>query len=104
MAITGDHLETDPRLIQLCLDCNRPRCAGTCEAYTNLSRELAGLPPRFVSSYVHVPFDAYVTIDGRAETVRVWMKINKVRYGTVYQRLRRGIPLERAVLGGKVNK
>lgn len=102
MPTLGDRTEEHPRLVQMCLNCNQSDCNGRCEEFTNAMREIAGLQPKYKHTLCKVPLDEYVEIDGRREKVRDWMKINNVRHAVVYARLRKGCPIERAVLKGKV--
>jgi hypothetical protein len=98
----GDRAAENQCLVKMCLHCKQPVCNGDCEEYTNELRRIAGLGPIHKQFAMRVPLDEYVEIDGRREKVRDWMKINNVRHSVVYNRLRKGCPIERAVLKGKV--
>lgn len=95
--------DDDPRLVQFCLECNRGRCVGICDAYRRRRYEIYGKNDKRIQS--KIPYDALVTIDGVTKTLGEWSDMYKLSYSTLYMRIvRMGLTPEQTVALGNSKK
>lgn len=86
-----DTLNDDPRLVELCLNCDKKRCAGLCDEYAALRHEIS-------------PFSAKAKyrgklweMDGRAQTLTQWAHEYGLCDRTLRKRIDRGMSLRDAL-------
>lgn len=107
------HNYTDnPRVRELCLNCNREDCDGLCNDCKNLVRDILGLPhlreakPKDGRKKREKrPYQAHklYEINGEVHTLREWSEILDIGYFTLYQRMYRyGLTLKEAMEIGRI--
>jgi len=85
-------LDNDPRLIGMCLSCNRVTCSrGECEEVKALRRSISP----FSAVYKHRGQE--YELNGKSQTISQWAKEYHITEKTLRKRIKEGMPLEQAL-------